>query len=398
MQIHLQLRLRSFGRAHSRPCEVHLLPGPTPGVATPSARPGAPMAVSKLLVVSLPLTASFVLPQPPAARHPCTWGRATDGASHYCCRAAQPSAVATLMDEPGAAEVAPAKATPPRRAKLAFRLWGFSSSGEQLGPHIVFMGKVLNWFGALYICQALFWAIFWTAGMTISSAVSAISPWDPRRKYFDKMGKWWAWWNMKVGLCAPATITGLEHIPSEGQPCVFAANHASWFDIPLVAQCIPSTFKFVASESLKKLPLIGQQLVGGRHVLINRRSRKSQLRSFKESVGWLNQGVSIMAFPEGTRSRDGKLAKKFKGGVFAMATKSKVPIVPISLVRAPSRAHTQTSSTPPIAPAALLLAPRDKPPLTRACRSLSGRHLLDLPARGADAVRAEGQRSRRPLP
>ena len=57
-----------------------------------------------------------------------------------------------------------------------------------------------------------------------------------------------------------------------------------------------------------------------------------QLRSFKESVDWLTNGVSIMAFPEGTRSRNGKLAKKFKGGVFAMATKTKVPIVPISLV------------------------------------------------------------------
>ena len=59
-------------------------------------------------------------------------------------------------------------------------------------------------------------------------------------------------------------------------------------------------------------------------MLINRRSRKSQLRSFKASVEWLTQGVSIMAFPEGTRSRDGKLAKKFKGGVFAMATKTNV--------------------------------------------------------------------------
>ena len=127
-------------------------------------------------------------------------------------------------------------------------------------------------------------------------------------------------------------MTGLEHVPPEGSPVVFAANHASWFDIPLIAQCIPSTFKFVASESLKKLPLIGQQLLGGKHVLIDRRSRKSQLRSFKESCAWLNDGVSIMAFPEGTRSRDGRLAKKFKGGVFAMATKTGVPIVPISLV------------------------------------------------------------------
>jgi len=222
-----------------------------------------------------------------------------------------------------------------RRARgLRVRLWGFSSSGEQLGPHLSYKGKVLNWFGALYISQALFWAVFWSLSMSLSRAASAISNWDPKRTFFDHTGKLWSYWNMKVGGCAPALVTGLEHVPSEGQPVVFAANHASWFDIPLVAQCIPSTFKFVASESLKKLPLIGQQLLGGKHVLIDRRSRKSQYRSFKESVGWLKEGVSIMAFPEGTRSRDGRMAKKFKGGVFAMATKTQVPIVPISIVGA----------------------------------------------------------------
>jgi len=239
------------------------------------------------------------------------------------------------MDEPPSLDAPPPP--PPQlktttKAKLALRLWGVSSSGEQLGPHLVVGGKVLNWFGALYIAQALLWAVFWSLSMTCSRTLSRISAWDPKRKFFDATGKLWSYWNMKVGGCAPGTITGLEHVPAEGQPVVFAANHASWFDIPLIAQCIPSTFKFVASESLKKLPLIGQQLCGGNHVLIDRRSRKSQLRSFKESVGWLKDGVSVMAFPEGTRSRDGKLAKKFKGGVFAMATKSNVPIVPISLV------------------------------------------------------------------
>ena len=57
---------------------------------------------------------------------------------------------------------------------------------------------------------------------------------------------------------------------------------------------------------------------------------RGQLKSFKESVAYLERGVSIFAFPEGTRSRDGRL-KAFKGGVFAMATKTGVPIVPITI-------------------------------------------------------------------
>lgn len=64
--------------------------------------------------------------------------------------------------------------------------------------------------------------------------------------------------------------------------------------------------------------------------MINREDRKSQFLTFKEGLGWLKSGVPIMAFPEGQRSPDGRLID-FKGGIFSMAVKSKVPIVPISL-------------------------------------------------------------------
>jgi 1-acyl-sn-glycerol-3-phosphate acyltransferase len=64
--------------------------------------------------------------------------------------------------------------------------------------------------------------------------------------------------------------------------------------------------------------------------LIDREDRRSQLRTFKESVAWLQKGVSLMAFPEGMRSKDGRLME-FKGGIFSMALRAGVPIVPISL-------------------------------------------------------------------
>lgn len=96
------------------------------------------------------------------------------------------------------------------------------------------------------------------------------------------------------------------------------------------AQIIPNQFKFIAAEELRGLPLVGQQLVDGKHVLIDRSTRRGQLKAFKESVAYLKRGISIFAFPEGTRSRDGKMIP-FKGGVFSMALKADVPIVPISI-------------------------------------------------------------------
>lgn len=64
--------------------------------------------------------------------------------------------------------------------------------------------------------------------------------------------------------------------------------------------------------------------------MIDRQDRRSQLRTFKEGVQWLQKGVPLMAFPEGKRSKDGRL-DEFKGGIFSMAVKAKVPIVPISI-------------------------------------------------------------------
>ena len=68
----------------------------------------------------------------------------------------------------------------------------------------------------------------------------------------------------------------------------------------------------------------------GEHILIDRDDRRSQLKTFKEGLGYLKKGVPIMAFPEGQRSKDGHL-KDFKGGLFLMAVKTGVPIVPITL-------------------------------------------------------------------
>mmetsp|Transcript_42673 Transcript_42673/g.97885 ORF Transcript_42673/g.97885 Transcript_42673/m.97885 type:complete len:206 (+) Transcript_42673:367-984(+) len=148
--------------------------------------------------------------------------------------------------------------------------------------------------------------------------------------FHDWVGKTWSRVNMAVGGCAPSQILGLENVPPTDQPALYVSNHASWFDIPLVAQVIPNNFKFIAAAELQGLPLVGQQLVDGKHVLIDRSTRRGQLKSFKESVAYLKRGISIFAFPEGTRSRDGKLMP-FKGGVFSMAVKANVPIVPISI-------------------------------------------------------------------
>lgn len=201
---------------------------------------------------------------------------------------------------------------------------------EELGPYLTIKGKSVNAFGALYGVQSvLVLGSLWWLALTCTEAVCNATGWDEDREFHDWVGKTWSRVNMAVGGCAPSA-TGTENLPPIGQAALFVSNHASWFDIPLVAQTIPNHFKFLAADELRNLPLVGQQLREGKHILIDRSSRRGQLKSFKESVEYLKRGVSVFAFPEGTRARDGRLAP-FKGGVFAMAIKAGVPIVPISI-------------------------------------------------------------------
>lgn len=194
--------------------------------------------------------------------------------------------------------------------------------------------KVINWYGGVvFAVPALAMGIFWYAAMTFVGFVCDKTGLDQKRRVYDWTGRIWNWLLLHATGNYPRVITGLENRPKEGQAALILANHASWYDILLAGYTLPATFKFVSAAELAELPGVGKQLYGGKHVLIDRSSRRGQLRSFKESLAWLEQGVSVFAFPEGTRSRTGRL-QRFKGGTFAMATKTGVPILPVTIVNA----------------------------------------------------------------
>lgn len=203
--------------------------------------------------------------------------------------------------------------------------------------------KVINPFGLWCMVVTLVLCPIWYIALQLTEASYKISDaWDPNREFFDGLGKIWAKCFLTLINSYP-TFSGELELLQKGphnRPCLFVANHASWLDIPVLCICTDQVFKFVAKGELGKLPCIGNQLSGGNHVLIDRDDRRSQLRSFKQSIQWIKNGVPIMAFPEGRRSDDGRLMD-FKGGLFAIAVKTKVPIVPITL----SHTHAVMPST-----------------------------------------------------
>ncbi|MBU4053368.1 MAG: 1-acyl-sn-glycerol-3-phosphate acyltransferase [Proteobacteria bacterium] len=111
---------------------------------------------------------------------------------------------------------------------------------------------------------------------------------------------------------------------------IFMANHLSNFDIPALFVGLPVQFRWLAKAELFKIPIFGQGMKGCGYISIDRSNRESAFGSLREAANKIQSGVSVMIFPEGTRSHDGKLLP-FKKGGFVLAQNAGVPIVPVTI-------------------------------------------------------------------
>lgn len=125
-------------------------------------------------------------------------------------------------------------------------------------------------------------------------------------------------------------IEGVENLPPASQPAVYVSNHQSFLDIFTLFH-LNRSFKFVSKTSNFLIPIIGWSMFLTGHVKLNRMDKRSQLNCLKECGRLLGLGCSVLFFPEGTRTKDGKMAA-FKKGAFSIAAKAKVPVVPVTLV------------------------------------------------------------------
>jgi 1-acyl-sn-glycerol-3-phosphate acyltransferase len=123
------------------------------------------------------------------------------------------------------------------------------------------------------------------------------------------------------------TAIGLDRI-SGLTSCIFMSNHQSNFDIPVLLSHLPKQFRWLAKAELFKIPIFGRSMSGAGYISIDRSDRKSAFKSLARAAETIRNGTSVMIFPEGTRSKDGRLQPYKKGG-FVMAVDAQVPIVPI---------------------------------------------------------------------
>jgi 1-acyl-sn-glycerol-3-phosphate acyltransferase len=124
-------------------------------------------------------------------------------------------------------------------------------------------------------------------------------------------------------------VEGLDNInPQESY--VFAANHQSQFDIFTILGHLPTQFRWLAKKELFRIPILGAAMKSAGYIPIDRNNRKEAFKSIDLAANRVREGTSVVIFPEGTRSLDGKL-QPFKKGGFHLAIKSRRPIVPVSI-------------------------------------------------------------------
>lgn len=137
----------------------------------------------------------------------------------------------------------------------------------------------------------------------------------------------WAEFTIRI-IGIDLVVEGKENIP-EG-PCVFIGNHTSILDIPSVYSTAGRGIGFVSKMEMLKTPVIGYWIKRARCIALDRQNPRDAIKMINEGVQNLKAGYSMMIFPEGTRSLDGRPGE-FKKGSMKLATKAKVPIVPVAI-------------------------------------------------------------------
>ena len=124
-------------------------------------------------------------------------------------------------------------------------------------------------------------------------------------------------------------VDQFHYLPN--QPRIYMSNHASLFDTPLYYATLHDTIRTVAKKELTHLPIIGRAIKDAEHAIVDRKARGKNQYFYENAKKKLSEGVALWIFPEGTRSRDGKLLP-FRLGGFRLAIETSAQIIPVGIV------------------------------------------------------------------
>lgn len=194
-------------------------------------------------------------------------------------------------------------------------------------PHAI-PGLTYGWLSRLrsyFIFDPLIW--FYTLGLGPAAVVGGYL--DRDGSIMHGFARVWSWLIMKT-ISSPVKVSGLDKIDTS-RPHVYAANHASALDIPVLYVNLPFQFRIAFKKELLSYPVVGWHLKRSGQICIDQQNPSRSIGSIRAALKGLKDGMPLVIFPEGGRTSDGEI-KPFLPGAFFLAIKAQVDVVPVALV------------------------------------------------------------------
>lgn len=184
---------------------------------------------------------------------------------------------------------------------------------------------LLSGLRSYFILDPLIWMYTIVLGL-LSIPVSLLGH---RERILHNFARGWSWLIMKT-ILSPVRVTGLDKIDTT-RTYVYAVNHASALDIPVLYVYLPFQFRIAFKKELLAYPIVGWHLTRSGQICVDQQNPAGSIGSIRSALKSLKAGMPLVIYPEGGRTPDGEI-KPFLPGAFFLAIKAQVDVIPVALV------------------------------------------------------------------
>ncbi len=175
----------------------------------------------------------------------------------------------------------------------------------------------------------IFDPLIWMYTIVLGIMSIPVSLSSQKERILHGFARFWSQLIMKT-IGSPVKVTGLEKLDTT-KSYIYAVNHASALDIPVLYAYLPFQFRIAFKKELLSYPIVGWHLKRSGQICIDQQNPAAAVGSIRSALKTLRYGTPLVIFPEGGRTPDGDI-KPFLGGAFFLAIKAKVDVVPVALV------------------------------------------------------------------